>query len=347
MSHRKVWFGLALVLAYALLCIRWNRLEAATSIASSAAWRAATPANPNEVLSADACVKCHASEVEVWRRTPHSLTFEELHRKPEAKQIAARLGIRSIKHEDRCVACHYTQQAQPTGHEVISGISCESCHGASRNWLDLHHDYGGEGVTRLSESPAHREQRIAASVAAGMRNPENLYLMAQSCLRCHTVQDETLVNVGGHSAGSLDFEFVSWSQGTIRHNFVRSDGKTNAVSSPERLRVMFIAGMIAELEASLRAVALATEANTYGVNAAKRAARAAARLRSVAAKVESPQVEQVLTVFDGVGLRLGNAEQLTAAAEQIGELGYRFAEQADGKKFQQLDRFIPTSDRWK
>lgn len=346
-SHRIVWLGLAILPAYAILCVRWNQAQAATAHASSPVWRAATPADPAEVLSADACVKCHASEVEVWRRTPHSQTFEELHRKPEAKQIADRLGIRSIKYEDRCVACHYTQQAQSGRHVAISGISCESCHGASRKWLDLHHDYGGEGITRLTESPAHREQRIERAVAAGMRNPDNLYLMAQSCLRCHTVQDESLVNVGGHSAGSLDFELVSWSQGTVRHNFVRSDGKTNAVSSPQRLRVMFVAGMIAELEASLRAVAVATENNTYGVNAAKRAARAAARLRSVAAKVESPEVEEVLAVFDGVQLRLANSAPLTAAAEKIGELGYRFAELTSGENFQALDPFIPTSDRWK
>lgn len=347
MSHRKLWLGLAILLAFAALSVRWTRAEAANSWQSSPAWRAATPADPAQVLSADACVKCHASEVEVWRRTPHAQTFEELHRKPEAKQIAERLGIRSIKYEYRCVACHYTQQSQAGRDVAISGVSCESCHGASQQWLDLHHDYGGAGTTRLSESPAHREQRIAAAVAAGMRNPHNLYLMAQSCLRCHTVQDESLVNVGGHSAGSLDFEFVSWSQGTVRHNFLRSDGKTNAVSSAARLRVMFVAGMIAELEASLRAVAVATENNTYGVNAAKRAARAAARLRSVAAKVESPEIEKVLAVFEGVQLRLGNGGSLTAAAEKIGGLGYRFAEQSSGEHFQVLDQFIPTSDRWK
>ena len=61
-----------------------------------------------------------------------------------------------------------------------------------------------------------------------MRNPVNVYLLAQSCYRCHTVPDERLVNVGGHHAGSLDFELVSWSQGTVRHNFVRTDGKVNA-----------------------------------------------------------------------------------------------------------------------
>lgn len=283
----------------------------------------------------------------MWRKTPHAETFEQLHRRPEAKQIADRLGIRSIKHEDRCVACHYTQQAVAGRIEPISGVSCESCHGPAKNWIDGHHDYGGPGVTRVMESQAHREARLAAAVAAGMRNPHNAYQMAQSCYRCHTVQDENLVNVGGHHPGSMDFEMVSWSQGMIRHNFVGSDGATNQLSSLERLRVMFVAGMIADLEASLRAVASATENNTYGVNAAKRAARAAARLQSVAAKIESDSVDRVVAEFAGVQLRLGNPSPLLSAADRIAALGYRFAEESDGESFAALDPFIPSPERWK
>ena len=101
-----------------------------------------------------------------------------------------------------------------------------------------------------------------------MRNPINVYMLAQSCYRCHTVPDERLVNVGGHNVGSMDFEIVAWSQGTVRHNFLRSDGQSNEPSSPERLRQMFVAGMIADLEFSVRATAAATEKATFGVNAA-------------------------------------------------------------------------------
>jgi len=189
--------------------------EAATSETNPAHGTAANGAaaealDPNLVLGNQACVKCHAPEIQVWKQTPHARTFDELHRRPEAKTIAAKLGIKSIKHEGRCVACHYTPQAQPgSDPHVISGISCESCHGGAKDWVELHRDYGGDGVTRETEPSVHRAARIAKSVAAGMRNPENVYLVAQSCLRCHTTGDEELVNVGGHSTGSLDFEFVS------------------------------------------------------------------------------------------------------------------------------------------
>ncbi len=305
--------------------------------------------DPDLVTGNQTCVKCHAPEIKVWQATPHARTFDELHRRDEAKKIAAKLGLKSIKHEGRCVACHYTTQRDAASGDVhaIAGISCESCHGAAKHWLELHHDYGGEGITRLTETKAHRSKRIAQSIAAGMRNPTNAYLVAQSCLRCHTTADEELVNVGGHSAGSLDFEFVSWSQGTIRHNFVQSDGTTNAAATPDRLRVMFVAGMIAELEASLRATAVATQKATYGVTAAKRAARARQRLKSVADKVESEPIDQVVSIAHSVKLRLNNAQELTAAADEIARLGFEFAAQATGQSLGALDPFIPKADRWK
>lgn len=308
----------------------------------------ARPADPHKVLSNEACVKCHAPSVEVWRRTPHAKTFDELHRRPEAKAIAKKLGLQSIKHEGRCVACHYTQQAKPNDDpHVIAGISCESCHGAAKDWNPIHHDYGGEGLKRIDETPEHRLQRIAASIEAGMRNPANVYLVAQSCLRCHTTADEELVNVGGHSAGTLDFEFVSWSQGTIRHNFVLSGGKENQVRSQKKLRVMFVSGMIAELEAALRGTAVATQKAKYGVTVAKRAARAATRLKSVAQKVDSPYLDEILQIFDTVALKLNNEKPLVAAADKIAVLGYKFAEKETGETFDSLDQFIPTPDRYK
>ena len=105
----------------------------------------AVPAPAHLVLGNESCVKCHASEIQAWKQTPHSQTFDELHRRPEAKQIAAKLGIRSIKHEGRCVACHYTQKIEAGTPHVIAGVSCESCHGAAKHWVDLHQEYGGEG----------------------------------------------------------------------------------------------------------------------------------------------------------------------------------------------------------
>lgn len=324
---------------------------------------AAAPADPGKVLGNAACIKCHASEQAVWAATPHARTFDELHRRPEAAQIASRLGVTSIKHGDRCVGCHYTQQregapatADPHRNDlhVIAGVSCESCHGAARDWLDAHHDYGTATATRLTETENHRTERIARSLALGMRNPANVYAVAQSCYRCHTTGDEELVNVGGHSAGSADFEFVSWSQGTVLHNFVRSDGQQNEVSSPHRLRYLFVAGVIADTEASLRAVAAATVKDKYALAVAKRAARAGARLRSVAQKVDDQRLHEALAMFDSVQIKLNNRTSLELAADGLAELGFRFAATESSAeevslhgKLRSLDRFIPDAKTWK
>lgn len=303
--------------------------------------------NPHDVVGYDKCEKCHAAEIRVWKQTPHYETFMTLHRKPEAKQIADRLGIHSFKQDSACVRCHYTMQSHSTRLEAISGVSCESCHGAAKNWIDVHNDYGGPGATRAAESNEHRIARLRDSIAGGMRNPINVYLVAQSCYRCHTVPDERLVNVGGHKAGSMDFEIVAWSQGMVRHNFVRSDGQTNEPSSRGRLRQMFIAGMIADLEFSLRATAAATEKANFGVNSAKRAARAAKRLAAAQSKLNQPLLGDILSVYQSVTLKLNNRQQLTEAADNISTLGIRFAATVDGSQLEAIDKFIPSQDRWK
>lgn len=347
---RLRWFAVTLVFVAFLL----GSIAAAANHSASAATSPAEPADPARVLGNDTCVKCHAGEQAVWAKTPHARTFDELHRRPEAAKIASKLGIDSIKNSGRCVDCHYTQQngsgllswASSSAH-VIAGVSCESCHGPARDWIEAHHDYGGPDVTRLTESPVHRGQRIARSVELGMRNPMNVYLVAQSCYRCHTTADEELVNVGGHSAGSLTFEFVSWSQGTIHHNFVKSDGKQNVPSSPDRLRVMFVAGVIAETESSLRAVAVAKEKATYGVTVAQRAARSGARLKSLAGKLPDPRLRRAVEVFESVSLKLNNAGPLIDAANRLAEIGYDFAENPPRNGMEPIDRFIPARNTWK
>lgn len=180
-----------------------------------------------------------------------------------------------------------------------------------------------------------------------MRNPVNVYLVAQSCYRCHTVPDERLVNVGGHKAGSMDFEFVAWSQGTLRHNFVRTDGKVNEPSSKDRQRQMFMAGMIADLEFSLRATAAATEKADFGVNSAKRSARAAKRLAAAQGKLNQPLLDDILAVFQSVELKLNNRQQLTDAADMINTLGIRFAATVSGADLAAIESFIPPPENWK
>jgi hypothetical protein len=328
-----------IVLAAALA---WPAASVRAQDASTDAELGFVRCDPAQVLGPDTCTKCHASEAQQWQLTPHYATFDTLHRLPAAKEIASRLGLRSVKRNDQCTKCHFTTQTVDGRDRVVAGVSCESCHGAAKDWIEMHADYGGAGVSQATESPEHRLQRIEASIAAGMNNPANPYLVARQCLACHTSPDERLVNVGGHAAGTSEFELVAWSQGMVRHNFVRSGGVTNAPSSPERRRVMYVVGVMADLEASLRATAAATEKALFGVTAAQRAARQKRRLYEISQLLDNPQVQQAMDAALAVRLKLDNREELLAAAETISQAAYEFAESADGATLGVIDRLLPT-----
>ncbi|WP_231954169.1 cytochrome c family protein [Pirellulimonas nuda] len=302
--------------------------------------------DPTKVVGPDSCAKCHGAELAQWKQTPHAQTFEQLHRLPEAKAIADRLGGGSIKRNDTCVECHYTQQQVRGRDRVVAGVSCESCHGAARDWLEMHADYGGAGITRETESPAHRQQRRDRSIAAGMNNPSNLYLVARQCLSCHTAPNERLVNVGGHKPGTTDFELVSWSQGKVRHNFLSGAGQ-NAPSPLPRIRLMYVVGLMADLEMSLRATAGATEAATFGQTAAARAADRKQRLWEVQRRLNDPRVAAALAPLADLELRLGAGDEIRAAADAVGAAAFEFARDADGAQMQAIDDLLPPPSSYK
>ncbi len=303
--------------------------------------------DPTKVVTVEACAKCHGQAVMGWRQTPHFQTFEKLHRNPRAKEIVKKLGLKgSIKRNDVCIGCHYTVQKQGDRLRAVSGISCESCHGAARDWVNGHSDYGGPTATKAAETEAHRANRIAKAIENGMNNPKNLYSIARGCLTCHTVPNEKLVNIGGHQAGS-DFELVAWSQGTIRHNFLRTDGKSNARSSQERLRVMFVVGLMADLELSTRATAKATSKSTYGVTSAQRAAKVATKLYEIQQKIKNSHLQNALEAFAQAELRVGNAKQLNQIANEIMKWGNQFATQTNGAKLGAIDGLLPTPDKYR
>lgn len=298
--------------------------------------------DPSKVISAESCARCHGNEVSRWTQTPHAQTFDQLVRNPKAKEITDKLGLASVKRNDICTKCHFTMQQDGSGKlKAVAGISCESCHGAARDWVSVHNDYGGPTVLKNQETSEHRVSRLAQSTGLGMRNTQNVYLIARSCYECHTIPHERLVNVGGHPATSAEFELVAWSQGTIRHNFLRTGGHLNAESTPEKLRLLYVVGLIADLEFSTRATAAATEKSTYGVAVAERAARAAERLYGAQMKLDDPLLQQALEVFAAVELRTNNKGQLTTAADQLAQLGQEFAASRDGTTLAGVDSELP------
>ncbi|MFN3191181.1 MAG: cytochrome c family protein [Aureliella sp.] len=290
------------------------------------------------------CEKCHRNEAAVWKNTWHSTSYTSLHRTPEAKQIAARLGLGSVKYSKRCVQCHYTETTTVSNDTTVNAaVSCECCHGQGRTWFNSHFPQLQPGQ---AESAEDRVRRIANNISNGMRNRHNTYTMARICMRCHNIGDEELVNVGGHRMEGTEFEMVAWSQGLMRHRFLSGKGNGNAPNSAARLSLMFVSGIIADLEFSLRATANATSKGKFGSTAAKRCFTAFRRLESVQQKVDLELLEEIIDVFRQVQLKANNAEALNSAADQIRDLGIRFGAETKAQSLKPIQPFVPSIGDW-
>jgi len=279
--------------------------------------------DPKQTVGPEKCGECHKSELAAWKEMRHYKSFFDLTQSQEAREIAQKMGLKRIKRESACLQCHFTSQMEGDVVKPIAGTSCESCHGAAQNWVNIHNDYGGKDVKKEDEGPEHRKARIQKSLEAGMIRPENLYAVAQNCYQCHTVPHETLVNVGGHNLGS-NFELVAYSQGEVRHNFMRSnDGKSNVKPEQAELRLLYVLGQSLELEYSLRGLAEATQKNKYAVTMAKRVKRAQGRLKAIQEKVPHTLFEEMIKISGGVGLKLNNRDPLLKAADQVQALAMK------------------------
>ncbi len=313
-----------------------------------AALRARLTETAERILLPDRCAECHAAAFEVWEDTEHATGFDTLHRSDRAKEIYRSLGLRLIKRgtdetTPACLACHYTPVLRRAQLRAGAGVTCESCHGASREWISIHNGYGVPEAdfqkAALLETAEHRAQRVADSVAAGMRRPSELYEVAANCFACHTVPNEELVNRAGHSTGS-DFELVNWS-GRIRHNFLESyltaDGRTNAERPLEWKRVMYVVGRALDLEYALRGVAAATEDELYFGAMSDRAGAAVDELFEINDRVAIPAVQTIIAAWESADLALNNSTALLTAADAIQRATREFVGTAEGTALASLD----------
>ena len=287
------------------------------------------------------CGECHNLEYEVWRETKHATGFDELHRSEQAQAILDKMGFRRSKAESLCLKCHYTAQEEDDGDiEAIAGVSCESCHGAARDWVNLHQDYGG--ATRETETPEHREMRIEQSIANGMLRPSsNLYAVAANCYECHTVPEEELINVGGHPSGSA-FDLVEWS-GEVRHNFLEaqwSESTENRAPSPERTRMMYVIGKALDYEYSIRGAARASESGTYSKAMESRVKAARRELDKILRLVDIQEIARVIRIGQEARIVPSNGDALIDVSEQISLQAQEFAREYDGTELAALDPLI-------
>ena len=273
--------------------------------------------DPAKIKGAEVCGECHAKEFDTWNQSVHQTQFATLHQSDKAQSILANMGFRLSKRESMCLTCHYTATIRREQARTVSGVSCESCHGAGRDWMDTHNDYGG--ADHDTETEAHKVERVRESVDGGMLRPSgDVYSVATNCFECHTVPNQELINVGGHPSGSK-IELVSWAD-SIRHNFLAAQWSTddsNRLQSVERKRVFFMIGAILDYEYSLRGLAMATERSPYSKAMERRVKVAFRELRKISDAVSLPDLMDIVRIGGEARLVPGNGPALTASAEEI------------------------------
>jgi len=298
-----------------------------------------------KIVGPNACAECHKQEVEAWKGTHHFETFREMPRNTAAKEIAEKMGVRRVKSDSVCLNCHFTVQLKNNEEEPVAGISCESCHGAGKDWIKVHSGFSGK--KEQTETKAEEEARWRLADSKGMIRPRSLYQLAKNCFGCHVVPQEDLVNKGGHRAGS-DFELVSWSQGEVLHNTWYSKGKDNVPASAARKRMLYLVGLGVDLETALRAVGKATARKPYAFEMAARADRARKQLAAAAkAAPNVPEIAKMVEFAYSAGLKLNNERFLTASADGVSKLLASLTEKYDGSTMVGLDGLIPGPDKFK
>ena len=173
---------------------------------------------PAKFLGANSCASAschggggaHQDQFLVWslkdfhsQRPPATLATAR------SKQIADTLAIKDPTADARCTVCHAPLNSVPENlrgenFKVSEGVSCESCHGAAENWLRAH--------TRKDYTRADR-------TAAGMRDLQNLYVRANTCVACHQNVDNDILKAGHPELiFELDGQSVAepkhWQEGT-------------------------------------------------------------------------------------------------------------------------------------
>ena len=269
----------------------------------------AVASDPSKIVGPNACAECHKQEAAAWKGTHHFKTFREMPRKAEANEIGKKSAC-GASSRARCASTAISRCSRTDGREkIIAGISCESCHGAGKDWIKVHSSFSGK--TPLFESKAEAKARWKLAEAKGMIRRNAFYQLAKNCYGCHVVPEEKLVNTGGHKAGSA-FDLVAWSQGEVRHNTWHSMGRDNVPASAERKRMLYLVGLGVELETALRAIGKATARKAYAFEMAKRADRARKQLAAAAKAAPGvPEIAEIVKLSYSAGLRLNNERRLT------------------------------------
>lgn len=304
-----------------------------------------------KTVGVESCAECHEEIVDRWAESTHATSFETLIKTEAARRIAEIVGIgtNEIPVNASCVRCHYTREFRHSAPITTESISCESCHGPARDWIDEH-----------NKRSSPRSTRVANAGALGMRHPEKIYDMAKSCFECHVVDDEQLVNHTGHPALSDGFELLSWYSGETAHNFmISSSGRSVKKHSSQlqslpvdRKRMLFLTGKLLHLSQTLKVISRATDAPvdgtgkfiilesgrpTFAVQHSIQARQIAKELQQVQKLTAVPEIKQAIEIYEALSFKTGQAEVISKAADEIDSLAKAFTENRRGSDYAKID----------
>jgi Cytochrome c554 and c-prime len=311
-------------------------------------------------VSAADCKKCHPSEVASWMKTVHYQSAElRLYKdieNTEKYRKALKLDPDALLNNSVCADCHGIKATRDGVTKVIAGVSCESCHsaaGGDQGWLNRHQSYHeSKNMTRSEESSKHRKDRQDFCDEAGMIRSDNIYGMAKKCFNCHLIGNEKLIAAGHKSASA--FDYVSWSTGEVRHNFlvdknVNLDAPSLWVertsgTAENRKRLKFVIGTLVQLETALR-----LRANTKNLQFIPQiggvVAASNGKLSQINAMAGTPEVQSVtmliLPLLGRMFVPQGDDKKVyTDIADEVSKQARLFEKNHDGSQFKALDALI-------
>ncbi len=128
------------------------------------------------------CYNCHKSQGESWEKTLHAKAIESL--KPNTRKDAklkAKLDPKKDYTKDKdCIGCHVDGWGKEGGYTIeepdkfLTGVGCESCHGAGSDYRKLHRK-AGEAFEKSQKTMA-RDKLVEAGQD---------FEFAETCNACH------------------------------------------------------------------------------------------------------------------------------------------------------------------
>ncbi len=169
---------------------------------------------PHRVIGVSGCTaaSCHGGKSLVGGEATAWLTRDVAHRRAfdvlfdeTSVRMAKQLGLNAAHTEARCLACHATEAAHPSGMKgerfaVEFGVGCESCHGAAGTW-----------VTRHTER-TWRSLSASQKKDLGFHELRSMNTRAEKCVECHVGSPRATVDHDLIAAGHprLAFEMSAY-----------------------------------------------------------------------------------------------------------------------------------------